>query len=103
MAASETVIDIRQLHSRREFEEAVRLQKQIWGFADIDLLPVRLFVVADKIGGHSFGAYDGNRMVGFCVGIPGLKPGGRYYIHSHMLGVLDEYRDCGIGRRMKLA
>jgi predicted GNAT superfamily acetyltransferase len=103
VAGSEKVIEIRQLHERREFEDAVGLQKTIWGFSDVDLLPVRFFVVANKVGGHSFGAYDGTRMVGFCLGIPGLKPGGHYYIHGHMLGVLAGYRDYGIGRRMKLA
>jgi predicted GNAT superfamily acetyltransferase len=36
------------------------------------------------------------------MAIPGLKPGGRSYLHSHMLGVLPEYRDFGIGRRLKL-
>ncbi len=103
MAGSEKVIEVRQLFDRRDFEDAVQLQKDIWGFSDIELLPVRLFVVANKIGGHSFGAFDGSRMVGFCLGIVGLKPGGKYYMHSHMLGVLAEYRDYGIGRRMKLA
>lgn len=102
MAGSEKVIEVRQLFERKEFEEAVRLQKEIWGFADIELLPVRLFVVANKVGGHAFGAFDGTRMVGFGLAIVGLKPGGRYYLHSHMLGVLPEYRDYGIGRRMKL-
>jgi len=103
VAASQTVIEVRQLFERREFEDAVQLQKQIWGFADIELLPVRLFVVANKVGGHAFGAFDGNRMVGFCLAIVGLKPGGHYYLHSHMLGVLPEYRNFGLGRRMKLA
>jgi predicted GNAT superfamily acetyltransferase len=103
VAGSEKVIEIRQLFDRPEFERAVELQKEIWGFADIELLPMRLFVVANKVGGHSFGAFDGDRMIGFCLGIPGLKPGGAYYIHSHMLGVLPEYHNCGAGRRMKLA
>ena len=41
-------------------------------------------------------------MVAFCLCIPGLKPGGRPYLHSHMLGVLPQYRNTGLGRRMKL-
>lgn len=102
MAGSEE-IEVRQLFERRDFEAAVALQKTIWGFADIELLPVRLFVVADKVGGHVFGAFDGGRMIGFCLAIVGLKAGGRYYLHSHMLGVLPEYHNCGAGRRMKLA
>jgi predicted GNAT superfamily acetyltransferase len=99
----ETMIEIRQLAQVQEFVEAVKLQKAIWGFDEIDLLPVRLFVTAGKIGGNSFGAYDGDRMVGFCVAIPGIKPGAKSYLHSHMLGVMKEYRDAGLGRKLKLA
>lgn len=105
MAGSETArkIDIRHLTEQAQFVEAVALQRTIWGFADIDLLPVRLFVVASKIGGFAFGAYDGERMVAFCLAIPGIKAGPGVYLHSHMLGVLDAYRDLGLGRRLKLA
>jgi len=97
------MIEVRQLTTQTEFVEAVRLQQTIWGFEDIELLPVRLFVVATKVGGHAFGAYDGGRMIGFCLAIPGLKSGGKYYLHSHMLGVLPEYRNAGVGRTLKLA
>ncbi len=97
------MIEIRRLATPQEFAEAVQLQQRIWGFEEIDLLPVRLFVVASKIGGHSFGAFDDSRMIAFCLAIPGLKAGGQTYLHSHMLGVLPGYRDQGIGRRLKLA
>ncbi len=96
------MIEIRALSTEAEFAEAVDLQKRIWNFADIELLPVRLFVVANKVGGHSFGAYDGARMVGFLLAIPGIKAGATSYLHSHMLGVLSEYRDLGLGRKLKL-
>jgi len=96
------LIEIRALADRRQFEDAVQLQKKIWGFHDIELLPVRLFVVANKVGGQTYGAYDCARMVGFCLAIPGLKPGGKSYLHSHMLGVLPEYHNHGIGRLLKL-
>ena len=95
-------IQVRALVERDQLAEAVRLQQQIWGFQDVELIPVRLFVVATKIGGQAFGAYDGARMVGFCLALPGLKPGGRSYLHSHMLGVLPEYRNAGVGRTLKL-
>ena len=97
------MIETRALTSHAEFNEAVRLQQEIWGFQDVELLPLRLFVVATKIGGQAFGAFDGKRMVGFCLSIPGLKAGGKSYLHSHMLGVLPGYRDSGVGRRLKLA
>jgi predicted GNAT superfamily acetyltransferase len=96
------MIEIHKLAKHSEFESAVRLQQEIWGYADVELLPLRLFVVADKIGGQVLGAFDDGRMVAFCLGVPGLKPGGKYYLHSHMLGVLPDYRNTGLGRQMKL-
>jgi predicted GNAT superfamily acetyltransferase len=102
VAGSQAVIEIRQLFKLDEFREVVRLQDSIWKFPEIELLPVRFLVVASHVGGHVFGAYDGARMIGFCFAIPGIKSGGRPYLHSHMLGVLPEYRDHAVGRRLKL-
>jgi predicted GNAT superfamily acetyltransferase len=96
------MIELRALTESRQFQEAMELQKTVWGFNDVELLPVRLFVVATKVGGQAFGAYDGNTLVGFLLSIPGLKPGGGSYLHSHMLGVLAEYRNRGVGRMLKL-
>ena len=100
-------LPILDLITNEQFREVVALQQTIWGFSDIDLLPVRFFVVASKIGGQVFAAYDavrpaGHQMVAFCLAIPGLKPDGKPYLHSHMLGVLPEYRNTGLGRRLKM-
>ena len=96
------MIEIRQLHQLDEFAEVMRLQKVIWAFSDAELLPIRFLVVAGKVGGHVFGAYDGSEMAGFCFAIPGVKPGMMPYLHSHMLGVLPAYHNSGVGRRLKL-
>ncbi len=96
------MIEIRPLFALAEFAAAVELQRRIWGFADSDVLPVRFFVVASRIGGQIWGAYQSAEMVGFCMAIPGIQPGGRAYWHSHMLGVLPAYRDAGAGRCLKL-
>ncbi len=105
MAASKdsAAITVRALESPDDFRGCVRLQKEIWGFSDEDSLPVRLFIVARRIGGQIFGAFDGDELIGFCVALPGLKPGGPPFLHSNMLGVRDRYRDHGLGRRLKLA
>jgi predicted GNAT superfamily acetyltransferase len=102
VAGSEAVIEIRQLFTLDEFTEVLRLQKTIWGFDDIELLPLRFLVVVSKVGGHVFGAFEGAEMAGFCFAIPGVKTGGQPYLHSHMLGVLPRYHNAGIGRRLKL-
>jgi predicted GNAT superfamily acetyltransferase len=97
-------MNVRALSGHAEFAEAVRLQKVIWGFPDLELLPVRFFVVASRIGGQTLGAFDGGRMAGFLLAIPGIKKdSGIPYLHSHMLGVLGDYRDAGVGRMLKSA
>lgn len=99
--SSVPAFEIRELHAIGDFAEAVRLQQKIWGFDDIDLVPLRAFVVATKIGGQALGAFEKNAMIAFCLCLPGLKPGGKAYLHSHMLGVLPEYRNSGAGRQLK--
>jgi predicted GNAT superfamily acetyltransferase len=96
------MIEVRSLTDQAEFAEAVRLQQEIWGFKEIELLPVRLFVVATKVGGQVFGAFSGDRMIGFLLAIPGVRTGGLSYLHSHMMGVLPAFRDQGVGRMLKL-
>ena len=96
------MIEVRSIVDLPELREAVRIQKLIWNFDDVDLLPVRLFVVAGKVGGQTMAAFDGDKMVGFLLSIPGIKKGS-IYLHSHMMGVLEEYRNAGAGRAMKLA
>ncbi len=95
-------IIIRHCSGTDEFAACVALQKEVWNFSDADLVPLRLFVVADKIGGQVIGAFDGELMVGFALSIPGSRFG-HPYLHSHMLAVKDSYRDRGLGRRIKLA
>jgi len=102
MAGSEALIEVRPLFQLDEFAEVVRLQEAIWGFDPTDLLPMRFMVVLTKVGGQVFGAYNGGKMIAFCFAMPGIKSGPKPYLHSHMLGVLPEYRDAGVGRRLKL-
>jgi len=101
MAGSQIVIS--SLSTMEQCTEVVTLQKLIWAYEDdTELLPPRVIVVAVKIGGQAFGAYDNGRMVAFLIAFAATKPDGRKYLHSQMLGVLPEYRNTGIGKRLKL-
>src|SRR5258708_30060068 len=97
------MIEIRALTTPGEFRDAVDLQKQTWGFADIELIPVRVFVTSSSIGGQVIGAYQGSRLIGFCLSIPGVKQGGNGYLHSHMLAVDPGHGTAGLGCRVQLA
>jgi predicted GNAT superfamily acetyltransferase len=112
MTAPGAEILIRPCHRFDEFEACVRLQLEIWGYEERDTVPQREFVVIDRIGGHIMGAFDlskskspqgeSNAMIGFAMAMPAMIEG-RFFLHSHMLAVLPEYRNLGIGRKLKLA
>ena len=95
-------IVIRKCEGIGELTACVALQKEVWDFADADLVPLRMFVVSQKIGGQVIGAFDGNSLVGFAFSIPGSRAG-HAYLHSHMLAVRSTFRNQGLGRRLKLA
>jgi predicted GNAT superfamily acetyltransferase len=94
-------IALRSCHAIEEFRACVALQKEVWNFSDAELVPLRMFVVSDKVGGQVMGAFDGNEMVGFALSVPGTRTG-HVYLHSHMLAVRKDYRNGGLGRRLKL-
>lgn len=99
MSADEIVV--RRCHTLEEMRACVALQKDVWNFSDIELVPLRLFVVADRVGGQVMGAFQARELVGFALAIPGFRDG-RCYLYSHMLAVRKEHRNAGLGRRLKL-
>jgi predicted GNAT superfamily acetyltransferase len=101
-SADPAQIRIESVKELTDFERCVEVQLAVWGYSDGDLIPKRVFIVADRIGGQVIGAFDRDVMVGFAMALPGYRAG-KPYLHSHMLAVLPEYRNAGLGRRLKLA
>src|SRR5579863_10152255 len=97
---SDSVV-IRSCHGLEELRACVALQKEVWNFTDAELIPLRMFVVAEKVGGQVMGAFAGSEMVGFALSVPGTRSG-QVYLHSHMLAVRKDHRNSGLGRRLKL-
>jgi predicted GNAT superfamily acetyltransferase len=99
-----------------ELEACVRLQIEVWGYDEADVIPRRAFLVAQKIGGQVIGAFDTEivgspaeggpeSLVGFAFSLPGVKTGKgdpQAYLHSHMLAVKEGYRNRGLGAQLKL-
>ncbi|MGA8429161.1 MAG: GNAT family N-acetyltransferase [Candidatus Sulfotelmatobacter sp.] len=98
--SSDSVV-IRTCAGLEELRACVALQKEVWNFTDSELVPLRMFVVAEKVGGQVMGGFVGSEMVGFALSVPGTRSG-KVYLHSHMLAVRAEYRNGGLGRRLKL-
>jgi predicted GNAT superfamily acetyltransferase len=58
-------LTIRKCEALEEMQACFRLQKEVWEFSDAELIPVRLFVVASKIGGQVMGAFVDEELAGF--------------------------------------
>src|SRR5271168_3719286 len=92
---------IRNCHDLAEFYACVALQREIWGEEPLEVEPATMFVVAAHTGGQVIGAFDGDELVGFVLAVAGVRDG-RAYLHSHMAGVREGYRNQGLGRKLKL-
>ncbi|MGB7927825.1 MAG: GNAT family N-acetyltransferase [Terriglobales bacterium] len=99
-------IAIRDLKSINDLSQLKAVEKQVWGMADDDALPLTLAIALKTAGNIFIGAFDkekGNeKLVGFAFGFLGREHG-QTIIHSHMLAVLDAYRHLDLGSRLKQA
>jgi len=95
-------ITVRKCTGIDEFRACVELQKEVWKFEDAELVPLRMFIVAEKVGGQIIGAFNSDSLVGYVFSVPGTRAG-HPYLHSHMLAVRETYRNQGLGRVLKLA
>ena len=121
------MILIRSCEGFDELEACVQLQIETWGYDPSDVVPRKMYRVAQKVGGQVIGAFDTDldgasaqggpeSLVAFLLAVPGLKAGGagngssstgcktepRAYLHSHMLAVREDYRNRGLGTELKL-
>jgi predicted GNAT superfamily acetyltransferase len=92
---------IRDAESDSEYHEIEEIQKEAWGFNDLDTVPAATLIATQHAGGIVLGAFEGDRMFGFAYGFPAFEDG-RSSIHSHMLGVKSEYRNFQAGFYLKL-
>src|SRR5690554_3674198 len=98
-AAPEVVV--RRPATLEEFRACVELQRETWGAGFDECVPAAILKVSQRVGGVTAGAFDGEgRLLGFVFGLTGLERG-RPVHWSHMLAVRPEWRDVGLGRRLK--
>lgn len=95
-------LSIRPLDGPEDFQRAEQVQLETWGYHDIDVVPAAIFAVARNFGGQALGAMDGDRMVGFALSF-GAYEDGHAHFHSHMVAVVPDYQNRGLGRLIKLA
>jgi predicted GNAT superfamily acetyltransferase len=93
---------IRDLVSLDDLRQLQRVEKEVWEMGDEDSLPMTLAIALQATGSIFVGAFEGEKMVGFAFGIIGREHG-QITIHSHMLAVLELYRQHDLGLKLKQA
>jgi predicted GNAT superfamily acetyltransferase len=99
----EIKVTIGPFRSQADYNTCVDIQREVWRFEDIDIIPVAMLLAADHCGGISLGAFNSlGEMVGFVTSILGTDSG-QLLQHSHMLAVRLAYRNFDVGYKLKLA
>ncbi len=86
-----------------DYNTCVEIQREVWHFDDIDLIPAPMLLAAAHCGGMNIGAYNNlGELIGFTCSILGME-GDDLLQHSHMLAVRMAYRNFDVGFKLKLA
>jgi predicted GNAT superfamily acetyltransferase len=95
-------IEIRECTTLEELAACVDLQREVFALPEIEISPVRHFVVTRNAGGFALGAFAREELVGFVLSVPAFLRGEKAF-YSHMTAVRADYQGSGIGARLKWA
>jgi predicted GNAT superfamily acetyltransferase len=95
-------IEIRECRSVGDLSQCVALQKEVFALPDIEISPVRHFIVSRQAGGFTLGAFAGELLVGFVLSVPSFFGNERFF-YSHMAAVKKGFQGSGIGAQLKWA
>src|SRR5260370_12422178 len=92
-------IAIRDLKTIADLSQLKAVEKEVWGMADDDTVPLTLAIACKAAGNIFVGAFDKEKdkdkerekLVGFAFAFLGRQHG-QTIIHSHILAVLAAYR-----------
>ncbi len=100
--ANSSEVEIRECVSVAELDACLQLQRDVFGFPELEVSPRRHLVVSREAGGWTLGAFAGEGMVGFVQHMVGVRQ--REIIgYSHMMAVTRGYQNRGVGARLKWA
>jgi len=96
-------VRIRRARDRADYEACVRLQREVWRLADVEITSAIQLVATTWAGGllHLAETAAGEP-VGFAYAFPALR-GGAPHLHSDMVAVRPEHQKRGVGAKLKWA
>ncbi|MEO8042328.1 MAG: GNAT family N-acetyltransferase [Acidobacteriota bacterium] len=95
-------IEIRECKTLDELGGCVDLQREVFALPEIEISPVRHFVVTKNAGGFTLGAFAGGELIGFVLSVPAFMRGEKAF-YSHMTAVRAGFQGSGVGARLKWA
>lgn len=98
----EKIIEIRECVTVEELADCLQLQRDVFALPEVEMSPVRHFIVTKNAGGFTLGAYYDNKLAGFVLSVPAFLRGEQAF-YSHMTAVRYEYQSHGIGAKLKWA
>lgn len=94
--------EIRPITTAEEFSELLSMQKEIWGLADIDVVPAHTFKAVSSFMGPNgtvLGYFLDGKMVGYVLTFPTSNPKEAL---CDMMGVAKNHQSEGIGYKLAL-
>ncbi len=99
-------VEIKSLETLEEMKLVVDLQRDIWGYGKPDTAfpyPDRCLFEFAESGGLVGGAFIDDKIIGFSAAWLGKdKNLNKQYLHSELVGILEDYRSFGVGEKLKI-
>lgn len=93
-------IEIRECTMLEELAACVDLQREVFALPEVELSPVRHFVVTKNAGGFILGAYSNDDLIGFVLSVPAFLRDEKAF-YSHMTAVRADFQSHGVGAKLK--
>lgn len=104
---------VRSMATMDEYIQAEQIQLDAWNMAEREVVPAHALHAMQRNGAAVLGAFDGDQMVGFALGIlatvedennsPEQVAAARLKMFSVIAGVLPDYQKSGVGFQLKMA
>lgn len=96
------MIEIKNITKIEDLKRLTEVQRNAWGFQDLEIEPHHLMTRVQKYGGLIQGLFIDEVLIGLTYAIIG-KWKGEYFLYSHMTAVMKEYQGQGFGFKLKKA
>ncbi|HEX8652417.1 MAG TPA: GNAT family N-acetyltransferase [Pyrinomonadaceae bacterium] len=97
------MIEVRECRTFEELDACVELQREAFGYSDLEIIPRRYLLLSRRAGGWTLGAFNAERLVGFVHHLVAVRGAHEVIGYSHMMAVAQAYQNRGVGALLKWA